>query len=153
MWWTIAFLLLCSAKISRGSVGRNVKVFRSRIRRGSSCGIYNSHFGFPFIDQYDWYVCFVIFFLHFVQKLTEHPMPRSLPESKLLNLAQRTDYLSFYNDIFEKGVYRVRVPGSTGHHKVKMVGKYNGNTSVLLLANKLATSCNCLCESESHIYV
>lgn len=50
----------------------------------------------------------------------EHPLPRSLPESKLSDLAQRTDYEAFYNDTFLKGIYRVRVPGTTGHHKVKM---------------------------------
>lgn len=50
----------------------------------------------------------------------EHPLPRSLPESKLSDLARRTDYEAFYNDTFLKGIYRVRVPGTTGHHKVKM---------------------------------
>ncbi|KAL9954285.1 hypothetical protein ACROYT_G041804 [Oculina patagonica] len=50
----------------------------------------------------------------------DHPLPRSLPESKLNDLAQRTDYQTFYDDIFLKGIYHVRVPGTTGHHKVKM---------------------------------
>ena len=52
----------------------------------------------------------------------EHPLPRSLPESKLNDLAQRTDYRVFYDGIF-RHVLRVRVPGTEGHHAVKMVRK------------------------------
>lgn len=111
-----------------------------------SCGILNSFVGFLFIDRHYWYICFVILFFHFVQRRAEHPLPRSLPESKLSDLAERTDYEAFYNDTFLKGIYRVRVPGTTGHHKVKMVRKITANVSVLplLRVNKLATSFNYL---------
>lgn len=54
------------------------------------------------------------------KRLAEHPLPRSLPESKLNDLAQRTDYDAFYSDTFMKGLYHVRYPGTQGHHKVKM---------------------------------
>lgn len=54
-----------------------------------------------------------------VKRLSDHPLPRSLPESKINDLAQRTDYQSFFNDVFRK-VLRVREPGTKGHHEVKM---------------------------------
>lgn len=53
------------------------------------------------------------------KRIAEHPLPRSLPESKLNDLAQRTDYDAFYSDTFIKGLYHVRYPGTQGHHKVK----------------------------------
>lgn len=53
------------------------------------------------------------------KKPLEHPLPRSLPESKINDLAQKTDYRAFYDGIFLP-VLRVRVPGTKGHHAVKL---------------------------------
>lgn len=146
MWWTIAFLLLCFANVSRGSGRGNAKVWVLLTRSFEVFRfpvVFITHsLVLPFIDRHYWYVCFVILFLHFVQRPADHPIARSLPESKLNDLAERTDYQTFYDDIFLKGVYRVRVPGTTGHHKVKMVRKITDNVSVLPLrvqVNKLAT--------------
>ncbi|XP_068682290.1 glutaminyl-peptide cyclotransferase-like isoform X2 [Montipora foliosa] len=58
------------------------------------------------------------------KRLSDHPLKRTLAESKLNDLAQRTDYQSFYYDIF-RPILRVRVPGTNGHHKVKMFIKKN----------------------------
>ena len=151
MYWTLALILLFSVNISQGSgSSRSSRSSNAKVCTMSSevvsisCGIHNSFVGFLFIDRHFWYICFVILFFRFAQRLAEHPLPRSLPESKLSDLAQRTDYEAFYNDTFLKGIYRVRVPGTTGHHKVKMVRKITANVSVLRLlrVNKPVASFN-----------
>ena len=65
-------------------------------------------------------------------------MPRSLSELKLSDLAQRTDYNTFLGDIFNK-VLRVRVPGTKGHHEVKMVRMKGTVVSVLQVPLSKAT--------------
>lgn len=104
-----------------------------------------------FIDHYHWYVCCVILLLLFVQRVSEHPLPRSLPESKLNDLVQKTDYRNFYDGIF-RNVLRVRVPGTKGHHKVKMVRNITVIPNVfplLVQVNKLVSYFQCYFEVTS----
>lgn len=54
-----------------------------------------------------------------VRRFSDHPLKRTLPESKLNDLVQRTEYATFTDTIFRK-ILRVRVPGTHGHHEVKM---------------------------------
>lgn len=135
MWLTGVLTFLCTGILSRGLASVKVAVCVWLMRDLLSIfGLVVTNFyrsSLPLI------CLFVILLLHFAQRLSDHPLPRSLPESKINDLAQRTDYQSFFNDVFRK-VLRVREPGTKGHHEVKMVRETTVNPSVILviLVNK-----------------